>query len=77
MNTTSSIKIFEERNTTYSLGEELRFLIPKSVLAINSLQTFITMNIEVTSEVANAYALNEQIGAEALVKQLRILSQIC
>lgn len=75
MNTTSSIKIFEERNTTYSLGEELRFLIPKSVLTLNPLHTFITCNLEVKTELANAYALNQQAGAELLVKQVRILSQ--
>ena len=75
MNQTSSIKIFEERNTTYTLGEELRFLIPKSVLAINAMQTYICANIEVKTNLTNAYALNEQIGCEALCKQVRILSQ--
>ena len=75
MNTTSSIKIFEERNTVYSLGEELRFVIPKNAAAaINPMQTYLTMNIEVNSQLHNAYALNEQAGAELLVKQLRILS---
>ena len=75
MNTTSSIKIFEQRNSTYSLGDELRFIIPKTVVAVNPLQTYLTCNIEVTSGLQNAFALNEQCGAELLVKQLRILSQ--
>ena len=75
MNNTSSILIYEERNTTYTLGEELRFMIPKSVLAINPMSSYICCNIEVTSELANAYALNEQCGAELLIKQVRILSQ--
>ena len=74
MNTTSSIKIFEERNTTYQLGEEIRFVIPKSVLAINPMQTYITCNLEVKTNTTNAYALNEQISSEALVKTMRILS---
>lgn len=75
MNTTSSIKIFEERNTTYRLGEELRFLIPKTINAINPIQSYITMNVEIDSELHNAYCLNEQCGAELFVKQVRILSQ--
>ena len=75
MNTTSSIKIFEQRNTEYRLGNELRFIIPKSVMAINPIQSYICMNIEVDSALHNAYCLNEQCGAELIVKQLRILSE--
>ena len=57
MNQTSSIKIFEERNTTYTLGEELRFLIPKSVLAINAMQTYICANIEVKTNLKSSLSI--------------------
>jgi hypothetical protein len=74
MNPTSSVKIYEQRNTTYQLGEELIFRIPPSVIAMNPLETHISCHLEVGTTLNNMYALNKQIGAEALVRELTILN---
>ena len=74
MNPTSSVKIYEQRNTQYQLGEELIFRIPPSVIAMNPLETYFCAHLEVGTVLNNMYALNKQIGAEALVRELTILN---
>ena len=73
-NQTSSVKIYEERNTTYGLGQELRFYIPPNVLMMNTQETYLKFNLRVSTNLFNQYALNHQIGAEALIKELSIFS---
>ena len=65
-NQTSSVKIYERRNGTYQLGEELEFKIPPTVSAMNPLETYFTCNVEITGAGAQL-ALNKQCGAELLV----------
>tara|TARA_R100001163_G_scaffold32976_1_gene25557 strand:- start:10087 stop:11778 length:1692 start_codon:yes stop_codon:yes gene_type:complete len=81
---TSQIKVYEERNSTYNLGEELHFHIPQSVLMLNPLETFLKFNIAVGASTALdvdglasnqnylKLLLNNKIGAVALIKELTI-----
>tara|TARA_R100000231_G_scaffold37543_2_gene32928 strand:- start:891 stop:2591 length:1701 start_codon:yes stop_codon:yes gene_type:complete len=84
---TSQIKVYEERNSIYTLGEELHFFIPQSVLMINPLETFLKFNIAVgsTTELDDTTGiasnenylkllLNDKIGAVSLIKELTITS---
>ncbi len=81
---TSSIKVYEERNSIYTLGEELHFNIPPSVLMINPLETYLKFNIAVGSTAALPVSglasnenylkllLNNKIGAVSLIKEMTI-----
>lgn len=83
---TSQIKLYEERNSTYKLGEELHFHIPPSVLMLNPLETYLKFNISVgaTTDLDNdglasnqnylKLLLNDKIGAVSLIKELTISS---
>ena len=84
---TSQIKVYEERNTEYKLGDELHFHIPSTVLMINPLETFLKFNINVGTVGAGTLTagkvdpdhyykliLNSKIGAAAFIKELSILS---
>lgn len=83
---TSSIKVFEERNSSYKLGDELHFNIPESVLLLSDV--FLKMNIVSGTDGKVALAagladkdhyykliLNEKIGAAALFKEITISTQ--
>lgn len=82
---TSQIKVYEERNSEYGLGDELHFHIPQTVLMINPLETFLKFNIvsgsagagtitagEVDVDHYYKLILNPHIGASALIKELTI-----
>ncbi len=82
---TSQIKVYEERNTEYKLGDELHFHIPQTVLMINPLETFLKFNINVGTVGAGTLnagkvdpdhyyklILNSKIGAAAFIKELTI-----
>jgi len=84
---TSQIKVYEERNSEYGLGDELHFHIPQSVLMINPLETFLKFNIvsgsagvgvvDAGTSVVDAdhyykLILNPHIGASSILKEITI-----
>ncbi len=83
---TSSIKVYEERNSSYKLGDELHFNIPQSVLLLSDV--FLKMNIvsgedgkvALTGGLADKdhyykLIMNEKIGAASLFKEVTISTQ--
>ena len=74
MNQTSSVKVYETRNTTYQLGDQVEFKIPPSILAINPLESYFCCEVEVGSSEGAQLCLNKQIGAEALVREITIMN---
>ena len=82
---TSQIKVYEDRNSVYNLGEELIFHIPSSVLLMNPLETFLKFNVQVGLTTAldgvsgladdNNYLkllFNQTIGCASLIKELTL-----
>ncbi len=83
---TSSIKVYEERNSSYKLGDELHFNIPQSVLLVSDV--FLKFNlvcgqdgkVALTAGLADKdhyykLILNEKIGAASLFKEVTITTQ--
>ena len=87
---TTSVKVYEIRNSTYEIrgGQELIFKIPKNINLINQKETFLKFNLRLGAKdeslfnaVADAtpsqkikYCLDRDIGAEALIKTLTIMT---
>ncbi len=87
---TTSVKVYEIRNSVYEIkgGQELIFKINKNINLINQKETFLKFNLRLggkdeisqnplaaaTSSQKIKYCLDRDIGAEALIKTLTIMT---
>ncbi len=87
---TTSVKCFEIRNSTYEIdgGQELIFKIPKNINLINQKDTYLKFNLrlggkdepaqetfgQVKPSAQIKYCLDRNIGAEALIKNITIMT---
>ena len=86
---TSSLIVYESRNSSYTLNDELIFNIPPSVYMLNPQDTFLKFNLRIGEGLAQIDAtngnqidknhyfklcLNPEIGASALIRELTISS---
>ena len=86
----TSVKVFEVRNSTYELigGSELIFKINKNINLINQKETFLKFQLRLGGKEDSAqnalaaatpsqqikYCLDPDIGAEALIKNITVLT---